>query len=153
LPDSSVRPGQLCCIMVETWWYRVIIHRVLDGQQVEVFYADYGNLEVVPKSRLRFLKWCHSKLPAQAIPCSLAGVRAVEGTWSDAATLLFKELCGSKLLVGIVDEYVKGVLHLCLCDTSTEADVYLHRVLSDGGHADICEETVPSQVRREASAS
>lgn len=73
--------------------------------------------------------------------------------WSDAATLLFRELCGSKLLVGIVDEYVNGVLHLFLCDTSTEADVYLHHVLSDGGHADICEETVPAQVRREASAA
>uniref|UniRef100_A0A8C0BS09 Tudor domain-containing protein 5 n=1 Tax=Buteo japonicus TaxID=224669 RepID=A0A8C0BS09_9AVES len=152
MPESSVRPGQLCCVTVSKWWYRVIIHRVINDQEVEVFYPDYGNLEIVQKSWLRFLKWCYLKLPAQAIPCSLAWVKPVEGTWSSAATLLFKKLCGSKLLVGIVDEYVNGILHLFLCDTSTKEDVYFHCVLRDGGCADICGENVPSQVRREACA-
>ncbi|NWZ52905.1 TDRD5 protein, partial [Haliaeetus albicilla] len=145
MPESSVRPGQLCCVTVSKWWYRVIIHRVINDQEVEVFYPDYGNLEIVRKSWLRFLKWCYLKLPAQAIPCSLAWVKPVEGTWSSAATLLFKKLCGSKLLVGIVDEYVNGILHLFLCDTSTKEDVYFHCVLRDGGCADICGENVPSQ--------
>ncbi|NXN13478.1 TDRD5 protein, partial [Indicator maculatus] len=145
MPEGSVQPGQLCCVRVAAWWYRVIVHRVLSHQQVEVFCADYGNLELVPKSALRFLKRCYLKLPAQVIPCSLAGVKPTEDTWSNAATLLFKELCGSKLLVGFVDEYVHGILHLFLCDTSTTEDVYFHSVLSAGGHAAICEENIPSQ--------
>ncbi|NWU91923.1 TDRD5 protein, partial [Upupa epops] len=145
MPEASVRPGQLCCVVTANWWYRAVIHRAAGDQEVEVFYADYGNLEIVHTSRLRFLKWCYLQLPAQAIPCSLAGVKPAEGTWSRAATLLFEDLCGSNLLVGIVDEYVNGVLHLLLCDTSKENDVYFHRVLSDGGHACICEENVPSQ--------
>ncbi|KAM6128756.1 tudor domain-containing protein 5 [Phoenicopterus ruber ruber] len=149
MPESSVQPGQLCCVTVSKWWYRVIIHRVINDQEVEVFYPDYGNLEIVRKSWLRFLKWCYLKLPAQAIPCSLAWVKPMEGTWSDAATLLFKKLCGSKLLVGIVDEYVDGILHLFLCDTSTEEDVYFHCVLRDGGCADVCGENVPSQEFKE----
>ncbi|NWS63387.1 TDRD5 protein, partial [Chunga burmeisteri] len=153
MPESSVQPGQLCCVAVLKWWYRVIIHRVINDQEVEVFYPDYGNLEIVRKSWLRFLKWCYLKLPAQAIPCSLAWVKPVEGTWSKAATLLFKKLCGSKLLVGIIDEYVNGVLHLFLCDTSTEEDVYLHCVLSDGGCADICGENIPSQGFKELNPS
>ncbi|XP_025956893.2 tudor domain-containing protein 5 isoform X5 [Dromaius novaehollandiae] len=80
MPESSVQPGQLCCVMVSDnkWWYRVIIHRVLSDQEVEVFYADFGNLGTVQKSRLRFLKWCYLKLPAQAILCSLAWVKPVE---------------------------------------------------------------------------
>ncbi|KFQ02178.1 Tudor domain-containing protein 5, partial [Leptosomus discolor] len=145
MPESSVRPGQLCCVMVSKWWYRVIIHRVINDQEVEVFCADYGNLEIVQKSCLRFLKWCYLKLPAQAIPCSLAWVKPVEGTWSNAATLLFRKLCGSNLLVGLVDEYVNGILHLFLCDTSTKEDVYFHCVLRDEGYADDCKENVPSQ--------
>ncbi|XP_032860354.1 tudor domain-containing protein 5 isoform X3 [Tyto alba] len=145
MPESSVQPGQLCCVMSGKWWYRVIIHRVINDQEVEVFYTDYGNLEIVRKYWLRFLKWSYLKLPAQAIPCSLARVKPVEGTWSNAATLLFKKLCGSKLLVGIVDEYVNGILHLFLCDTSTKEDVYFHCVLRDGGCADVCTENVPSQ--------
>lgn len=56
MPESSVRPGQLCCVTVSKWWYRVIIHRVINDQEVEVFYPDYGNLEIVQKSWLRFLK-------------------------------------------------------------------------------------------------
>ncbi|NXU72892.1 TDRD5 protein, partial [Oreotrochilus melanogaster] len=153
MPESSIQPGQLCCVTVLKWWYRVIIHRVISDQEVEVFYADYGNLETVRKSSLRFLKWCYLKLPAQAIPCSLAWVKPVEGTWSSTATLLFKKLCGSKLLVGIVDEYVDGILHLFLCDTSTEKDVYFHSVLRDEECAEVCGENVPSQGFKELNPS
>ncbi|KFV15212.1 Tudor domain-containing protein 5, partial [Tauraco erythrolophus] len=153
MPESSVRPGQLCCVTVSKWWYRAIIHRVVSDQEVEVFYPDYGNLEIVWKSCLRFLKWCYLKLPAQAIPCSLAWVKPVEETWSNEATLLFKKLCVSKLLVGIVDEYVSGILHLFLCDTSTEEDVYFHCVLRDRGCADVCGENIPSQGFKELNPS
>ncbi|XP_010009589.1 PREDICTED: tudor domain-containing protein 5-like, partial [Nestor notabilis] len=145
MPESSVQPGQLCCVAISKWWYRVIIHRVINDKDVEVFYPDYGNLEIVRKSWLRFLKWCYLKLPAQAIPCSLAWVKPVEGMWSSAATLLFKNLCSSKILVGIVDEYVNGILHLFLCDTSTKEDVYFHCVLKDKGYADICGNNIPSE--------
>ncbi|NWR45241.1 TDRD5 protein, partial [Regulus satrapa] len=153
MPEWAVRPGQLCCVMVSKWWYRVIIHRVVSDQEVEVFYADYGHLQIVQKSWLRFLKWHYLKLPAQAVPCSLAWVKPVEGTWSSAAILLFKHLCRFKELVGIVDEYMDGVLYLFLCDTSTREDVYFHSVLRDMGYADICGENVPSQEFEELNPS
>ncbi|NXK62377.1 TDRD5 protein, partial [Sylvietta virens] len=153
MPESAVRPGQLCCVMVSKWWYRVIIHRVVNDQEVEVFYADYGHLQIVQKCWLRFLKWHYLRLPAQAIPCSLAWVRPVEGTWSSAAVLLFKRLCHFKELVGIVDEYVDGVLYLFLCDTSTKEDVYFHSVLRDMGYADVCGENIPSQEFEELNPS
>ncbi|NXR34860.1 TDRD5 protein, partial [Zosterops hypoxanthus] len=153
MPESAVRPGQLCCVMVSAWWYRVIIHRVLNDHEVEVFYADYGHLQIVQKSSLRFLKWHYLKLPAQAIPCSLAWVKPVEGTWSSAAVLLFKHLCRFKEFVGIVDEYVDGVLYLFLCDTSTKEDIYFHSVLRDMGYADICGENIPSQEFEELNPS
>ncbi|KAL9845753.1 tudor domain-containing protein 5 isoform 3-T3 [Geothlypis trichas] len=153
MPESAVRPGQLCCVMVSKWWYRVIIHRVINDQEVEVFYADYGHLQIVQKSWLRFLKWHYLKLPAQAIPCSLAWVKPVEGTWSSAAILLFKHLCRFKELVGVVDEYVDGVLYLFLCDTSTKEDVYFHSVLRDMGYADVCGENIPSQEFEELNPS
>ncbi|NWX27127.1 TDRD5 protein, partial [Notiomystis cincta] len=153
MPESAVRPGQLCCVMVSKWWYRVVIHRVINDQEVEVFYADYGHLQIVQKSWLRFLKWHYLKLPAQAIPCSLAWVKPVEGTWSSAAILLFKHLCRFKELVGIVDEYVNGVLYLFLCDTSTKEDIYFHAVLRDMGYANVCGENIPSQEFEELNPS
>ncbi|XP_077013246.1 tudor domain-containing protein 5 isoform X2 [Tamandua tetradactyla] len=147
MPDYFIQPGHLCCVRVseDKWWYRVIIHRVLGKQEVEVFYPDFGNIGVVQKSSLKFLKCCYTKLPAQAIPCSLAWVRPVEEHWTSRAVLQFQKLCGLKPLVGVVDEYVDGILNIFLCDTSSNEDIYFHHVLRTEGHAIVCRENVPSK--------
>lgn len=57
LPDSYMRPGQVCCVAPgDMWFYRVVIHRVLSATEVEVYYVDFGDLTVVSRNRLRFLK-------------------------------------------------------------------------------------------------
>ncbi|XP_074858975.1 tudor domain-containing protein 5 [Carettochelys insculpta] len=147
MPEPLVQPGHLCCVKIseDKWWYRVIIHRVLSEEEVEVFCADFGNLRIVQKSCLRFLKCCYSKLPAQAIPCSLARVKPIKGHWTANAILRFWKLCALKPQVGVVDEYVNGILHLFLCDTTSEEDVYVHQVLRAEGHAVICRENIPSK--------
>ncbi|XP_038613816.1 tudor domain-containing protein 5 isoform X2 [Tachyglossus aculeatus] len=146
MPESMIQPGHLCCVRIseDNWWYRVIIHRVRK-QEVEVFYPDFGNLGTVQKSSLRFLKCCYTKLPAQAIPCSLAWVRPIMGRWTPVAVMQFQKLCGLKPLVGVVDEYVDGVLNLFLCDTSSDEDIYFHLVLRAEGHAIVCRENIPSE--------
>ncbi|XP_048665898.1 tudor domain-containing protein 5 isoform X4 [Marmota marmota marmota] len=147
MPECFVQPGHLCCVRIseDKWWYRVIIHRVLGKKEVEVFYPDFGNIGTVQKSSLRFLKCCYTKLPAQAIPCSLAWVRPVEEHWTSRAILQFQKLCGLKPLVGVVDEYIDGILNIFLCDTSSHEDVYFHHVLRAEGHAIVCRENVPSK--------
>ncbi|KAM5295328.1 tudor domain-containing protein 5 [Glossophaga mutica] len=147
MPEHFIHPGHLCCVRIseDKWWYRVIIHRVLGKQEVEVFYPDFGNIGTVQKSSLRFLKCCYTKLPAQAIPCSLAWVRPVEEYWTSTAVLQFQKLCGLKPLVGVVDEYIDGILNIFLCDTSSNEDVYFHHVLRAEGHAIVCRENVPSK--------
>ncbi|XP_053460400.1 tudor domain-containing protein 5 isoform X1 [Nycticebus coucang] len=151
MPESFIQPGHLCCVRIseDKWWYRVIIHRVLGKQEVEVFYPDFGNIGTVQKSSLRFLKCCYTKLPAQAIPCSLAWVRPVEEHWTCRAIFQFQKLCGLKPLVGVVDEYVDGILNIFLCDTSSNEDIYFHHVLRTEGHAIVCRENVPSKGFRE----
>ncbi|KAM7161551.1 tudor domain-containing protein 5 [Macrochelys suwanniensis] len=147
MPEALVQPGHLCCVRIseDKWWYRVIIHQVLSEQEVEVFFPDFGNLRTVQKSCLRFLKCCYSKLPAQAIPCSLAWVKPIEGHWTTNAILQFWKLCNLKPLVGVVDEYVNSILHLFLCDTTSDEDIYIHQVLRAEGHAVICRENIPSK--------
>ncbi|XP_060053738.1 tudor domain-containing protein 5 isoform X2 [Erinaceus europaeus] len=151
MPEYFIQPGHLCCVRIseDKWWYRVIIHRVLGKHEVEVFYPDFGNIGTVQKSSLRFLKCCYTKLPAQAIPCSLAWVRPVEEHWTSKANSVFQKLCGLKPLVGVVDEYVDGILNIFLCDTSSNDDVYFHHVLRTEGHAIVCRENVPSKGFRE----
>ncbi|XP_073072927.1 tudor domain-containing protein 5 isoform X3 [Manis javanica] len=151
MPEYFIQPGHLCCVRIseDKWWYRVIIHRVLGKQEVEVFYPDFGNIGTVPKTSLRFLKCCYTKLPAQSIPCSLAWVRPVEEHWTPRAISQFQKLCGLKPLVGVVDEYVDGILNIFLCDTSSNEDIYFHHVLRTEGHAIVCRENVPSKGFRE----
>ncbi|KAM3838769.1 tudor domain-containing protein 5 [Vipera latastei] len=147
IPEAFIRPGQLCCVKnsQDKWWYRVIIHRLLNDQEVEVFYPDFGNITIAQKSSLRFLKHCYAKLPAQVIPSCLAWVKPEKGDWSVSAIKEFRRLCELKLLVGLVDEYINDVLYLFLCDTSSDDDVYLHSVLKLEGHALICRENIPSK--------
>ncbi|XP_069890458.1 tudor domain-containing protein 5 isoform X3 [Dipodomys merriami] len=147
MPEYFIQPGHLCCVKIseDKWWYRVIIHRILGKKEVEVFYPDFGNIGIVQKSSLRFLKCCYTKLPAQAIPCSLAWVRPIEEHWTSQAILQFQKLCGLKPLVGVVNEYIDGILNIFLCDTSSNEDIYFHHVLKTEGHAIICRENVPSK--------
>lgn len=57
LPDVYVRPGQVCCVAPgEMWFYRVVIRRLLSATEVEVYYVDFGDLTVVSRNRLQFLK-------------------------------------------------------------------------------------------------
>ncbi|TKC49464.1 hypothetical protein EI555_008416, partial [Monodon monoceros] len=65
--------------------------------------------------------------------------------WTSRAILQFQKLCGLKPLVGVVDEYVDGILNIFLCDTSSHEDVYFHHVLRTEGHAIVCQENVPSK--------
>ncbi|XP_063154540.1 tudor domain-containing protein 5 [Candoia aspera] len=147
MPEALIRPGQLCCVRnsEDKWWYRVIIHQLLNDQEVEVFYPDFGNMRIAQKSSLRFLKHCYAKLPAQSIPCSLAWVKPAKGDWTISAIHEFQRLCELKLLVGVVHEYINDILHLFLCDTTSDEDIYLHNVLRLEGHALICKENIPSK--------
>ncbi|XP_032896232.1 tudor domain-containing protein 5 [Amblyraja radiata] len=140
MPDSFIQPGQVCCVRNpdDVWWYRVIIHQVLDEKQVEVYYVDFGDISLVERSGLRFLKCCYSKLPAQGIPSTLMWLQPVEDDWSTAAKSQFLRFCGKQPLVALICGYVDDVLHLFLCDTSTDEDIYINDVLTKAGHAVPC---------------
>lgn len=67
LPQSFVRPGQVCCLALrDVWFYRVIIHRVLNGSQVEVYYVDYGDFNTVDWRNLKLLKYVLQTLTVPA---------------------------------------------------------------------------------------
>ncbi|XP_041133130.1 tudor domain-containing protein 5 [Polyodon spathula] len=139
LPAIYIRAGQVCCVSPGgIWFYRVIIHRVVNETEVEVYYVDFGNLGFVEKSSLKFLKSCYSKLPAQAVPSILTWIKPFKGVWSEKAVSQFQKLCCAKPMVAVIHKYVEGILHLFLCDTYTDADIYIHCVLQIQGYAVPC---------------
>uniref|UniRef100_A0A8C5R5F1 Tudor domain-containing protein 5 n=1 Tax=Leptobrachium leishanense TaxID=445787 RepID=A0A8C5R5F1_9ANUR len=137
VPEDCVSVGEIYSLRAEgdVWWYRVIVHDVVNAEDVTVFYPDFGNVSTVKRSLLRFLKQCYMKLPAQALPSCLAFVTPVEEVWSTRAIKRFQQNCSSGPLVGLVLQYVVDILYLFLCDTSSVEDVYLHQLLTAHGLA------------------
>ncbi|KAM6962490.1 tudor domain-containing protein 5 [Aplochiton taeniatus] len=145
LPERYVRQGQVCCVSPrDVWFYRVIIHHIVSDTQVEVYYADFGDLAVMERAHLKFLKSCYSELPSQAVPSLLAGIKPIGGTWSTSATSAFKKLCCDRTLVAALHSYHAGFLQLFLCDTHSEEDVYIHGALQAQGHGLSCAPAVSS---------
>jgi staphylococcal nuclease domain-containing protein 1 len=105
-------------------WYRAKVGRVLPAgadrkeTEVEVLYADYGNAETVPVSRVRKLDAEHSPqaLRWQAREASLAYIvpRPVEEEWGKEAALFFKELVWDKTLLATIEYREADREHLSL---------------------------------------
>jgi len=58
--------------LINTTWYRVMVGKVKNMMRVKVFLIDYGIVQTVDISRLRYLSKHTTSYPAQAIPVSLA---------------------------------------------------------------------------------
>ncbi|XP_028668028.1 tudor domain-containing protein 5 [Erpetoichthys calabaricus] len=139
LPENFFRVGQVCCVETSTlWFYRGIVHRIISEQYVEVHYVDFGNFDQVEKNRVKFLKCVYSKLPAQAVPATLTWIKPFKDTWSETAISVFQKFCWARPLVALIHKYVNGILHLFLCDTYTQEDIYIHTVLQIQGYAVPC---------------
>ncbi|NWV02947.1 TDRD1 protein, partial [Ptilonorhynchus violaceus] len=109
-PSSpSFRPaaGNACCAQFteDNLWYRAAVTAYASEDTVLVNYMDYGNSDSLPLTRLRPIIPSLMDLPAQAIRCSLAGVKPPSGTWTSEGTSYMKELVKDKVLtVKVVDK-------------------------------------------------
>uniref|UniRef100_W5MRP2 Tudor domain-containing protein 5 n=1 Tax=Lepisosteus oculatus TaxID=7918 RepID=W5MRP2_LEPOC len=136
MPEPFVRVGQVGCVAPSgLWFYRVVIHRIVSDLKVEVYCVDFGGLNCVEKSNLKFLKLCYSTLPAQAVPSTLTWIKPSQGSWSEGAVGYFKKLCCERPMIAVIYCYMKDVLHLFLCDTHTSEDLYIHNAMKMEGYA------------------
>ncbi|XP_073934358.1 tudor domain-containing protein 1 isoform X2 [Castor canadensis] len=105
----SYRPrvGDACCAKYtsDDFWYRAVVLGTSDSD-VKVLYADYGNIETLPLSRVQPITASHLELPFQIIKCSLEGLMELNGSCSQ----LMIELLKNFMLNQNVMLSVKGVI-------------------------------------------
>uniref|UniRef100_A0A8C3RVY7 Tudor domain containing 1 n=1 Tax=Chelydra serpentina TaxID=8475 RepID=A0A8C3RVY7_CHESE len=98
LNSHSFRPkvGEACCAKFtrDGHWYRAIVLGV-SRSDVKVAYADYGNTETLPFSRVLPITAHYLKLPFHIIKCSLAGIME----WSPLIIDLLKTLILNKFVM------------------------------------------------------
>ncbi|XP_054838835.1 tudor domain-containing protein 1 [Eublepharis macularius] len=115
--------GEACCARFsgDNHWYRAVVLEV-SISEVKVAYADYGNLEILPLSRLLPITAAYLELPFQILKCSLAGIMELDGKWSVSATERLKAL----LVNECVNIMVKGVnenIHAVTMNKNCENDI------------------------------
>lgn len=98
--------GMLCCAQfsADQQWYRALVMKVA-GIDCEVLFVDYGNQETVPLSRVKELRADLAAIPAQAVLCSLMGVKPSEEQWSEeAVTMLYEIMTETQLKVHVLSK-------------------------------------------------
>lgn len=123
---SNPAVGLYCAAKAEDGdFYRATVVQVVDEKQIQVFFVDYGNTEVVLRSNIRSLPKEFKVLPCLALKCTLAGVKPKDGEWSQRACEYFSHA----VINATVNVHVAGkdsqdlVVGLTLENANGESDV------------------------------
>ncbi|KFV47240.1 Tudor domain-containing protein 1, partial [Tyto alba] len=98
-PAFHPAAGNVCCARFteDNFWYRAAVIAYVSEDTVLAGYIDYGNFEVLPLTRLRPMIPRLMDLPAQAIRCTLAGVKPPLGSWTSKAISFMNQLVKEKV--------------------------------------------------------
>ncbi|BFF99938.1 uncharacterized protein DMAD_00058 [Drosophila madeirensis] len=106
-PQFFLRPGYICAAQ-SNWggWKRV---RIVSAPQenashVSVFYVDYGRLEQISRSDLRFLPQIYTTMPAMAVRGALTHLHPLAFKWPADVTATFRDLVASSESYGQIIE-------------------------------------------------
>ncbi|NWX51765.1 TDRD1 protein, partial [Steatornis caripensis] len=134
-PSSpAFRPAaeNVCCAQFteDNLWYRATVLAYVSEDTVLMGYIDYGNVEILPLTRLRPMIPRLMNLPAQAIKCTLAGVKPPLGTWTSKAISVMKKLVKDRVFtVKVVDkESYTSVVELVDASVTPGINILTHLI-------------------------
>uniref|UniRef100_A0A2H8TF29 Tudor domain-containing protein 1 n=1 Tax=Melanaphis sacchari TaxID=742174 RepID=A0A2H8TF29_9HEMI len=61
----------ISCFEDSNLWHRATVLKIIDEENVQLLYVDYGSIEIVPKTNVRLLASQFGVFPTQAIHCGL----------------------------------------------------------------------------------
>ncbi|XP_062270369.1 tudor domain-containing protein 1 isoform X1 [Platichthys flesus] len=96
---SRPGPGAACCVQysADSNWYRAVVLEAGE-KELSVIYADYGNTEKVPSSRILPIPGHLLQLPFQITRCTLDGQEHFPVVWHEEVLQLFKTVLSNDVL-------------------------------------------------------
>ncbi|NWU06595.1 TDRD1 protein, partial [Cephalopterus ornatus] len=136
-PSFHPAAGNVCCAQFteDNLIYRAAVTAYASEDTVLVDYVDYGNSDSVPLTKLRPVIPALMDLPAQAIRCSLAGVKPPLGTWTPEGTSFMKKLVKDKVFTVKVVDKEGSTSVVELVDTSVTPAINVLSLLLEQGCA------------------
>ncbi|KAM0736663.1 Tudor and KH domain-containing protein-like protein [Formica fusca] len=91
---KKITPGQMVAakFSYDNKWYRAEIITIVGDSQCEVYYVDYGDIDIISTDDVLELCTDMLSLRLQAVECSLANTKPRESEWSREACDKFAEL-------------------------------------------------------------
>ncbi|XP_051785861.1 tudor domain-containing protein 7A isoform X2 [Erpetoichthys calabaricus] len=131
---APIVQNQIYAAKVDNKWQRVLVKGVLKTGLVSVYELDYGRYELVSCTRVHPLIEEFRQLPFQAVRAQLAGVNNTQ--WSEEAGIFFRQHVEKRALVAQIKAVHDGPqswdrrLQVYLVDTSEDADIWIHKIMS-----------------------
>lgn len=127
-PDTfEPKPGQYCCALFDGDWYRAKV-TARTATDYTVFFLDYGNSDVVPRSQLKPLDPTlgPKELSPQALECRLAHLvanPATDGADGEDAAIALSSAAWGKPMLARVEERSGDVLMVTLFDDANKQNI------------------------------
>uniref|UniRef100_A0A3Q3KD09 Tudor domain-containing protein 1 n=2 Tax=Monopterus albus TaxID=43700 RepID=A0A3Q3KD09_MONAL len=99
---SRPAPGAACCAQysADNSWYRAVVLEAAENE-MSVIYADYGNTEKVPLSRILPIPMRLLHFPFQIIRCTLSGKEHFPAEWPEEVQQMFQSILLSGVLATV----------------------------------------------------
>ena len=124
--------GTLCCAQspIDDKWYRAEVTQT-HSDHVEVSFVDYGRTRSVPMGKLKAIGGLVTKIPRQALPCSLVDLEPVNSEWSADAVTKMKEVSCGKELEAIFRSFHHKKYDIYLRDPENDVADFVNKLLVD----------------------
>ncbi|XP_072229012.1 tudor domain-containing protein 1 [Leuresthes tenuis] len=130
-------PGTVCCAQFseDKQWYRAKVLAYSSEEGVCVGYLDFGNSEEVDLHCLRPISTSLLAPPMQAVPCGLAGVQPVGGSWSEECLLALRRRVSNRILRIDIQGAHDGKALVTMIDEASDPQANIAELLISAGYA------------------
>lgn len=104
IKKEHMRKGYACAAIYQNIWHRGEIQGTPKDEKVKIFFVDYGTVDEIPITDVRYLWDSFCRTPKLCHRGTLDFVKPIRYSWNNETTFFFINLVKNKKLIGGVSE-------------------------------------------------